>query len=305
MVLRKTLQPIDALKLKEQANLHSTASNTIVVSSFISHYTRTKLKEVGIYYLDLTGNIWLQLNNPAVYIETMGAQTNPNTIERPARTLKGAKAGLIVRELIDAKKVFGIRELALRTKINPGYISRLFTLLEEQAIIRAKQNSTQIVDTTSLKRNEWDVDWAALLRRWAQDAPLAKRARISTYIEPRGLKATLALLSKSSIKYAITGSYAASEIAPIAPPRLLHIYVENAFEASKELGLRETESGANIVLIEPQTDAPFLHTQQRNQHYFAAISQIAADLLSSPGRAPAEAEELINWMKNNEETWRG
>ena len=29
-----------------------------------------------------------------------------------------------------------------------------------------------------------------------------------------------------------------------------------------------------------------------------------SDLLTSPGRGPAEAEELINWMRANEEPWR-
>jgi hypothetical protein len=36
-----------------------------------------------------------------------------------------------------------------------------------------------------------------------------------------------------------------------------------------------------------------------------AVSQAAADLLTSPGRGPAEADALINWMKANEEVWRG
>ena len=36
----------------------------------------------------------------------------------------------------------------------------------------------------------------------------------------------------------------------------------------------------------------------------AALSQVAADLLTSPGRGPAEAEQLLTWMRGNEEVWR-
>jgi hypothetical protein len=34
------------------------------------------------------------------------------------------------------------------------------------------------------------------------------------------------------------------------------------------------------------------------------MSQIAADLLTSPGRGPNEAEVLMQWMQENEAAWR-
>jgi hypothetical protein len=38
---------------------------------------------------------------------------------------------------------------------------------------------------------------------------------------------------------------------------------------------------------------------------YAAVSQVLADLLTSPGRGPAEAEELPVWIAEHEEAWRG
>jgi len=38
---------------------------------------------------------------------------------------------------------------------------------------------------------------------------------------------------------------------------------------------------------------------------YVAPSQAAADLLTSPGRGPSEAEALIAWMAANEAAWRG
>lgn len=43
---------------------------------------------------------------------------------------------------------------------------------------------------------------------------------------------------------------------------------------------------------------------QRDGVWYAAPSQIAADLLTSPGRGPAEGEELIEWMFAHEGAWR-
>ena len=37
---------------------------------------------------------------------------------------------------------------------------------------------------------------------------------------------------------------------------------------------------------------------------YVALSQVAADLLTSPGRGPAEAESLLEWMRANETEWR-
>lgn len=42
----------------------------------------------------------------------------------------------------------------------------------------------------------------------------------------------------------------------------------------------------------------------RNGLTVAALSQVAADLLTGPGREPSEGEELLIWMKDNEDAWR-
>ncbi len=36
----------------------------------------------------------------------------------------------------------------------------------------------------------------------------------------------------------------------------------------------------------------------------APLVQVAADLLTGPGRSPAETEALMEWMTSNEEAWR-
>ncbi len=36
----------------------------------------------------------------------------------------------------------------------------------------------------------------------------------------------------------------------------------------------------------------------------ASPSQVVVDLMTGPGRNPNEAEELLEWMKRNEQSWR-
>lgn len=59
------------------------------------------------------------------------------------------------------------------------------------------------------------------------------------------------------------------------------------------------------MLIEPEDEWVFEGRILRNGLSAVAISQAAADLLTSPGRGPAEAEALIAWMHDNERAWRG
>jgi hypothetical protein len=59
--------------------------------------------------------------------------SNPAT--SPARSLKGAKAGRIVRALIDRSKPPGVRELASLAQIDAGYVSRVLALLDTEALI--------------------------------------------------------------------------------------------------------------------------------------------------------------------------
>lgn len=148
------------------------------------------------------------------------------------------------------------------------------------------------------------VDWPALLRRWAQEAPLEARGRAQTFLEPRGLAVFLARLAKTSEHYAITGSLAAAAIAPIAAPRLATLWMRDADQGAARLGLRPAEAGANVLLLEPDDEGVFEGTAERDALRYAAPSQVVADLLTSPGRAPAEADELLAWMRANEGAWR-
>lgn len=45
-------------------------------------------------------------------------------------------------------------------------------------------------------------------------------------------------------------------------------------------------------------------TSTKNGVTIAAVSQVAADLPTSPGRGPNEAEALMQWMQENEDAWR-
>jgi hypothetical protein len=215
-----------------------------------------------------------------------------------------------VRVLVDQRTPGGVRDIAIQARVDPGYVSRVLSLLDREAVIERKGRGK----ITS-------VDWPRLLHRWAEDAPLESRGAQFACLDPRGVSALVERVSqldrssplvaisdvddKHQPRYALTGSFVASKFAPVSPTRLITIYVTQADRAIVELGLRRAETGANVLLIEPEDDGVFMRSRQDADVRYVALSQAAADLLGSPGRGPAEGEALIKWMKEHEEVWRG
>lgn len=265
----------------------------VLVAPFLSSRTRERLEERGTGYVDLTGNVRVVADRPALFVQATGAERDPRREERPARTLKGAKAGRVVRALCDFAPPVGVRELAGRAGIDPGYASRVLALLEREDPIRRERRGPVT-----------DVDWRALIRRWTEDYSLFGSNRTASYLEPRGLGSLFRKLRDSDLRYAATGSLGSASVAPVAPARLAVLFVDDAEVAAGRLDLRPAEAGTNVILAEPFDPVVYERCREQEGIVYVALSQNAADLLTSPGRGPNEAEELMDWMETNEDVWR-
>ncbi len=299
---KKRLEPREVSRVADQlasySRLYGGGEPTpVVVAPFLSSRTRERLEERGVGYVDLTGNIRVALDRPALFVLARGAERDPRREERPARTLKGAKAGRVVRALCDFAPPVGVRELAGRAEIDPGYASRVLTLLEKEDLIR-RESRGPVTRT----------DWQALIRRWAEDYSLLGSNRTGSYLEPRGLGSLLRKLRdlgpRPDHRYAATGSLGSASVAPVAPARLAVLFVDDMEGAAERLGLRPAEAGANVILAEPFDPVVYEGGREQEGISYVALSQNAADLLTSPGRGPNEAEELMDWMAKNEDAWR-
>ena len=266
----------------------------VLVSPFLGPSSRFRLTEYNINYVDLTGNIRFVSASPAVFIFGEGATKNPWREPLPLKSLKGPSSGRAVRGFLDYTPPFGIRDLATVTASSPAAISRVADLLERETILSRESRRGKVVK----------VEWERLLRRWTADYEFSKTNAIRTMLEPRGTRALLDKLRHSQFRYAITGSFAGVRYAPIAEPRLVSLYVEEPEVAQRALGLREADTGANVLLARPFDSVVFERTVSFDQIVYAAHTQVAADLLTGPGRNPAEAESLITWMKENESAWK-
>lgn len=296
---RRSFSPRDVERLLPGLTrlLRTLAGNVpvLVVAPWLSARTQELLRREGINYIDITGNARVQLDNPAVYISATGETRNPDPAERGRARVRGPKAARLVRLLIDVRPPYGVREIASATDLAPGYVSRLLDALDREALVgRSRKGEVESVDVPGL------------VKRWAESYDVLKSNEAQKFIAPNGASKALQILSEeaSPTQLAITGSFAAVRIAPVAAPALLLAYCEDPAPIVDRLGLLPADAGGNVILLRPFDRVVWERTSTDGGLTYVAPSQTAVDCLTGTGRMPSEGEAVLAWMVENESEWR-
>ena len=294
--IKRTLEPRGVHRTIEQ--LSATTAGAIpravpvVASSYLSPRVRGLLRDRGVGYIDITGNVRIEASRPGLFISSDGVNRDPWPRDHKLQSLRGRGAARAVRAIIDTIPPYGVRELAQSTSVAAPTLSRVLDLLEREAIV------------TRVRGGVSAVDWQGAIRRWTEDYDQTESNTPKLALEPRGLPALEKKLRATKLTYVATGAFAAQRFDPVAPARLAAIYVIDAYEFIQQLNLRETEAGANVVILEPLDTVVFDRAVDRDGLRCVAPSQLAADLLTGPGREPTQGEHVLAWMEKNEHVWR-
>jgi len=296
--LRRTFTPQDAKRLlgdSVAAKLRAMTGNypILIIAPYLSPRTRQSLEEQHVSYIDLAGDIHLELQSLFVHIERTSRNPNPTRTRSPG--LSGASGGRVARVLVDAFPPYGVTEIAKAAGVDLGYTSRILERLSEEALIDREPRGKVT-----------DVDWPGLLRARAQHLDLLGLRAAKRFVARQGARETLASLAEDPPQgyWVVTGSFAASEIAPVATPALLVAYAMDPNVIANRLELLPADEGADVVLIRPSNYGPFDRPRPNAGIIWAGLSQIALDCLSGNGRMPAEGEAVIEWMAEHLEEWR-
>lgn len=268
----------------------------VVAARYLAPPVREELAARGLSYVDAAGSLRIVASTPGLFLSAHGADTDPwRGPGRPRGTLTGTPAARVVRALVDFAGEWKIRDLVAVAGASTAATYRVLDFLELQGLVEREQRGAVLVTA-----------WRPLLELWSRDYGFIRDGLVTTYIEPRGIPALLEKVAVSKdIPYVATGTIAAAEWAPYAPARAAMFYVADAARASAAWGLRATDSGANVLLAEPQSDVVFDRALTTSRGVVvAAPSQAAVDLMTGPGRNPEEARELLDWMERNESSWR-
>jgi hypothetical protein len=297
---KKAVEPRDVASAVLQARSKQANPGAVLIAApYLSPRTREVLAESGTGWFDLTGNLRLQLDRPALFIDRVGASRSPYTDpdDRRLRSLRGAGAARIVRALLDGKPPFGVRSLADTAEVGIATSARVLDLLARESLVdRADRGQVTSVSKRSL------------VRRWTADYRLTATNDAIPMLAPRGLGGVLRELTSCDGEYAVTAeagarAYLPADTAAVAPLSLLAVFAADPLRAQDALGLRQVERGANVLLIAPFDDVVFRGAVERDGVRYAAASQVVTDLLTSPGRAAEQAEPLFDVLAAGDSGW--
>jgi hypothetical protein len=187
-----------------------------------------------------------------------------------------------------------VPELIRLADASSGVTYRAVEFLEREDLIRRDPRQGIV-----------SVKWRELIERWSLEYGFAVSPSASGFLEPRGIERAFEKLRAGDLKYAVTSSSANQFLAQYAAVRAVSVYVTSIDEAAAALDLRPTPGGGgNVLLAVPEDEVAFARTQTFDGLVVAASSQVAADCLGGPGRAPSEGVYLLKWMEANETAWR-
>lgn len=285
----------------------------LVVAPWLSARSREQLTDLRINYLDLTGNVNIRVPQLPIIVHIDGATHDPFPANQPRRGLQGRSANALVRALVDFAPPYRMSELAKLTGLSPAYVSRTIDVLDEERLV--DRNSKRIIT---------DVDWPRLLHERARHYRLIKSNNGQGYIARTGLSAVFRALAVESgmtstagtadsfyeklrvggeDQALVTGSFAAQQYVKLAAPAQLVLYVPAPAVFAQRHGLMPADRGANVVLLRAAHRSQLERIQLVDGIFHAGLSQVALDCLGGNGRLPEEGEELIDWMRRNEEKW--
>ncbi|MFH1674289.1 MAG: type IV toxin-antitoxin system AbiEi family antitoxin [Pseudomonadota bacterium] len=260
----------------------------VLVARYLSPQRRAMCQDAGICFIDLSGNVHIRYKS--LYVERIGF-SNKFPEERRGRDPFSDKASLILRAVLKGgEHLWGIRELAQATNLNPGYVSRMAKELESRHYI-ARVNSKM-----KLRDPEGIID------DWVRNYNLKKNKFIGYFCMAESSADVLEKLRglgiPDSIDYALSIQAGANLVAPYAVFKEVHIYVGNQktlayFE--EQLNLSKAEQGANIVLMLPYYKHSVFYDSRIIQRLRVVSDiQLYLDLHGYPVRGLEQAEHLFN-----------
>lgn len=272
----------------------------LFVTDYVNPSLRAGLSDAGISFADGTGWVRIVRDEPLLLVSQQGARRAPKSRETSNITrLNGKAAGRIIRALLECPVPLGVRELAALTDTSPGSVSKLLpTLAADGAVEREGGAVVKVRKRT-------------LLDRWTQDyAFLSSNSLVLDYLAPRGLTPVLEAIRERT-DVCVTGSGAARTYLPksttsVLPLTQLTCFARDPQGLAAELQLVRTDrSTANVILTRP-ADPQLLVDSSRSQDGLPVVpvSQALADVVTLPGRAAQEADQLIDALAATDPAWR-
>ena len=282
-----------SLRLAADAMKQYAGPNQIpmVASNFIGPNRRALLKEMGIGYIDIAGNIYLRA--PGVFIEREEKQ-NPFGYEHEGLNPYSDKASIILRVLMnEPSRKWKIREIAKAGDISPGWVSRVVDSLVERGLIEfSRQNGIALI------RGE------DMLKEWADIYDWHRNKFYHYYCHALDFREVLEKISRLNLykdrMIALGFQVGAYLVSPYSTFNQVHLLVDGPYfdmirpDIERQLELEPRKEGANLILVHPYYKYSALFGARKIENWWVVSDvQLYLDLNKYPLRGQEQAEHLL------------
>jgi hypothetical protein len=263
------------------------AQMPVIVGRYFSPQRQKQCREARVNFIDLSGNVFLHQDN--VYVERVGFANRYPEI-RKGRGPFSDKASLILRVLLSEKRRrWGVREMAERVGLDPGFVSRMAREIESRGYAARVDSKIELLQPKQV------------LEDWVRTYSYRKNRSESFFCladSPEFILDTVRRLQISGeLEHALGLHAGAALVAPHAVYGEVHIYVSGEKEADffiTGLKLRKVSQGANVILLFPfYKRSVFWDVQKRDGLKVTSDLQLFLDLYNYPLRGREQAEHLF------------
>lgn len=285
VVAYETMTPRNAQKAASEIKSVTGKRYTMIMAPYISDKTEQVCIDNGIGYADLSGNILLSIGT--LYLSEKG---NPNKYPSKRKSNKvfnasSTKTLLILRKLFeDTAKSWKLKNLAEEVGCSIGMVAKVKEKLCEQMWTEMTPDGLKLIDPRGL------------LDEWGREYKHRSDKTFSCYtLEPLPMfeKKVSALSEEYGIECCLTGLAGGTRYAPVVRYNRTHVLVgaTDIDYFMKLVGCKQVDSGANVVLIQAETDQ-MDGVRTINGNLVASPTQVFLDCLQIKGRGREMADAI-------------
>lgn len=259
----------------------------ILVSPYISDRTAQICEENGIGYFDHAGNCLFV--GHSIYLSERGNK-NPQPKQYSAVSIferSSVVSSLILRELFeDTGKVWKLKHLSEKVGCSIGQVSKVMGFLIRNAWA-VKTAEGYAVSEPGLVLEEWGRAYGGKevfsYSCYSLDSPSVLEGKLRKLKQDMGIDSYLTGLS-GGVRY-----------APVVRYSKVHLYMapEDIQEAVGYLGIKEVDSGANVVIFPLENDSYIKGCRIIKGDMVVSPLQVYLDSLQLRGRGEEMAEAVL------------
>lgn len=278
--------PSSVMQLLEKKGIDK--GDCVLVSPYISERTADICEKNGIGYFDYVGNCWFV--GHSIYLSERGnknlspemSKTSTSVFERSA-----VVSSMILRELFaDINRLWRIKYLSETVECSIGQVSKVMDFLIKNAWAEKTAEGYRISEPE------------LLLKEWSKTYGKKTIPAYSCYSldNPSVLEGKLRNLKRDmGIDYYLTGFSGGVRYAPVVRYNKVHVYIapEDISEAVDYLGLKEVDSGANVIIYSLENDSYKKDSRMIGNDMVASPLQVYLDSMQIKGRGEELAEAVL------------